>query len=540
MTFLFRKAIGLLLLFTAETAQATDFNITDFGAVPGTGTLQTTFIQAAIDSAERSGGGTVQVPAGVFLSSTLFLKDNITLEIQKNGVLKGAVTVNKYPDVFPAVRSYTDRYPQRSLIYAEGKRNIALTGEGTLDGNGMSLDFLLNEDDKPFGVRFIACTQVRYEGLTMKNSGFWMMHNLNCDSVVMRNLRIINHNFGNGDGINIDGSRHVLVENCFVDSNDDPMVIKTTNLGEASDIEVRNCTFATYSRAIKVGTETYGPVRNVHIHDCEVKYSIYGPFGDRFAGDCGIQLSIVDGGSMDNVLVENITIKGVQTPVFIRLGDRSEPFEAGGPDPSTGFLQNVILRNITAEAASGVTGSITGIPGFPVKNILLQNIELTVPGGEGPVPDGYTVPENIGSKPAFDMFGEYLPAYGFYVRHADSLVFDRVCITTQDPDQRSAIHFEDTSRVQLTPCLITGIKQTSYLNVDVYPNPVSAELCVQLPLPFSDGRYAVSDILGKIQLEGAFGGREFRAEMRHLSPGSYTMIIYDTQGRLMSTRVVKH
>jgi len=516
------------------------YNIIDFGAVSGNGTLQTIPIQAAIDSAERAGGGTVLIPQGVFLTSTLFLKDNVILEIAKNGTLKGASKVNQYPDVIPTLRSFTDRYPQRSMIFAEGKKNIGIRGEGTLDGNGLSLDFVLNSDDKPFGVRFISCTNVLYEGITMKNSGFWMMHNLNCDSLTIRNLKLTNHNFGNGDGVNIDGSRHVLVENCIIDSNDDPLVIKTTNLAAAENIVVRNCTFATYSRAIKVGTETYGPVRNVHIHDCAVKYSTAGPFGDRFPADCGIQLSIVDGGEMDNILVENIQIKGVQTPIFIRLGDRGEPFQEGGPRPPMGSLKNVVVRNITAEATSNITSSVTGIPGFPVRGITLQHIELTVPGGEGPVPDGYIVPENINSKPAFDMFGEYLPAYGLFIRHADSLIVENVCVTTKSPDLRPEWFWEDTSLVEALPCIISGIALPLSDIAIIYPNPAGDRLFFSLKKPGNKpGHYVITDVAGAKILVGKLSGSFGSIDVSKLPSGMYFFSWYDDMQKTATGKFIK-
>jgi hypothetical protein len=500
-------------------------NITDFGAAPNTGTLQTIHIQAAIDSAERSGGGTVLIPPGIFLSSTLFLKDNVNIEIQKNGILKGAANVNEYPDVIPSVRSYTDRYPQRSLIYAEGKRNIGIKGEGMLDGNGLSLDFVINSDDKPFGVRFISCTNVLYEGITMKNSGFWMMHNLNCDSLTIRNLKIINHNFGNGDGIDIDGSKHVVVDNCTVDSNDDALVIKTTNLGAAEDIEISNCTFATYSRAIKVGTETYGPVRRVHIHDCQVKFSTLGPLGSLLPGDCGIQLSIVDGGAMENVTVEDIIIKGVQTPIFIRLGDRNDPFENGGPQPLMGSLRKVILKNIIAEASGDIASSVTGIPGFPVVDVTLQNIDLKVPGGKDTVPPGYVVPENTSTKPGFDMFGDYLPAYGLYIRHADSITVQNVCVTATRADQRPEIHWEDTSNVQYSPCIATSIIERSIEEKKIFPNPVSAFLTVKNYALHS--HYVITNILGEIKMEGHFSEQQETINMANLPAGLYLLTLQE-------------
>ncbi|MDB5228815.1 MAG: hypothetical protein JWN78_3008 [Bacteroidota bacterium] len=518
---------ALFLVFLLHSAHAAVvLNITDFGATPGAGTLQTVYIQAAVDSAERAGGGTVIIPQGLFLSGTIFLKDNVMLEIAKNGILLGAASTSVYPNVIPAVRSYTDRYPQRSLIYAEGKKNIGIRGEGTLDGNGLSLDFLLNSHDKPLGVRFISCTHVLYEGITMKNSGFWMMHNLNCDTLTIRNLKIINHNFGNGDGIDIDGSRHVLVENCTADCNDDPMVIKTTNLGTAEDIEIRNCTFSTYSRAIKIGTETYGPVRKVYIHDCTVKQSTAGPLGSLVPGDCGIQLSIVDGGAMEDVTVENINIKGVQTPIFIRLGDRGDPFETGGPRPAMGSLHHVIMRNITAETSGDIASSITGIPGFPVRDITLQNIALTVPGGKGPVPAGDTVPENINGKPGFDMFGNYLPAYGLFIRHADSVVLQNVCITTTHPDQRPEIYWEDTAHVEISPCIATAVFQQPVDLIGIYPNPVTETLHIYLKNEKTPHeRFVISDVLGATKYLGNFTGNQLEINVADLNKGLYFLTV---------------
>lgn len=499
-------ATGLLfLLFLCGSGRVVGqvLDIRDFGAVSATGALQTTAIQAAIDSAERAGGGTVLIPQGVYLSSTLFLKDNVTLEIAKNATLKGATRVNQYPVVIPAIRSYADRYPQRSLIYAEGKRNITIRGEGTIDGNGLALDFLLNSDDKPFGIRFISCTNVLYEGVTLKNSGFWMMHNLNCDTLTIRNLTIINHNFGNGDGINIDGCRNVLVENCTVDSNNDPVVIKTTSPAAAEDIVVRHCTLSTYSRAIKVGTETYGPVRNIHIHDCVVKYSTAGPFGNFFPASCGILLSIVDGGLMENVVVENVSITGVQTPLLIRLGRRGQTYDPSVPPFPTGSLRNVSIRNVDIHAVSNITSSISGVPGHNLQNISLQNVTISVPGGLGAPLPGLIVPENVSSKPENDMFGEDFPSYGLFIRHVDTLMMENVCITARQPDGREELYFEDTSAVSYTPCYVTSLFDRGAHGVKVFPNPVKDRLFISLPEGMLAGaEWEVLDLLGRTWLKG--------------------------------------
>jgi hypothetical protein len=238
--------------------------------------------------------------------------------------------------------------------------------------------------------------------------------------------------------------------------------------------------------------------------------------------------------------VEDIQIKGVQTPIFIRLGDRGDPFENGGPEPPMGSLRNVVLRNITAEAASGITSSITGIPGFPVRNITLQNIDLTVPGGEGPVPDGYIVPENISSKPGFDMFGEYLPAYGLYIRHADSLILDHVCITTQNPDQRPEIHWEDTGNVKIIHCLITSVFSSLSFSATIFPNPVKQQLQISLKDSKTDhGNFVIADVLGTAKQSGSFSGKHFLIDVADLANGIYFLTVFDNGDPVAVGKFVK-
>lgn len=534
----------LLVLYLSLTiTQAQILNIEDFGAIAGSGKLNTTYIQAAIDSAESLGGATVLIPKGAFLSSTIFLKDNVTLEIAKGGTLRGAPKTNQYPDVkTTTIRSYGDTYPQRSLIYAEGKRNITLKGEGTIDGNGLSTDFLINADDKPFGIRFISCTNVLYEGLTLKNSGFWMMHNLNCDSVTFRNLQIINHSFGNNDGISVDGCRNVLVENCNVDSNNDPIVIKTMSIDAiAENIEVRNCVFATYSRAIKVGSETFAPAKNVYVHDCEVKYSTKGPFGSNFPGNCGILLSIVDGGSLDNVKIENIKIQGVNTPILIRLGDRAKTYSDTIPPLPAGTIENILLQNIQFKAASNITSSITGIPGHNLKNIQLKNIEIEIPGGGKVLDPNFVVPENISGKPEHDMFGDDLPSYGLFVRHIDGLVLENVCISTKKAEERPEFYFEDTSDVNITACgLVTSIQSKNYIGTIIYPNPSTDFIHIQFEQEMKNSIFSILDLNGRVVKTVKFEGKEINMDLKNISSGIYIIQVSNPLGIISTGKFLKN
>src|ERR1043165_4870802 len=118
-----------MLASAACTAQV--FNITNFGAVGNGSTMNTQAIQAAVDSCHNAGGGIVEVPAGNFLTATVFLKSNVTVHIAQGATITGSGNTSDYPDVVPLIRSYADNYTQRSVFYAEGEHNIAITGEGT-------------------------------------------------------------------------------------------------------------------------------------------------------------------------------------------------------------------------------------------------------------------------------------------------------------------------------------------------------------------------------------------------------------------------
>lgn len=117
-------------------AQKSDYNILNYGAVPDGKTLNTAAIQKAIDNCSENGGGTVFVPAGRFVSGTLRMRSNVNFHLSSGALLAGSRNLEDYPVVIPGIRSYTDNYTCRSLIYGENLRNISITGQGFIDGNG--------------------------------------------------------------------------------------------------------------------------------------------------------------------------------------------------------------------------------------------------------------------------------------------------------------------------------------------------------------------------------------------------------------------
>ena len=438
------KKVVLFLISTCLISglHAQTYLVTDYGALGDGSTLNTIAIQAAIDDCSANGGGDVVFESGNFVTGTIVLKNNVSLLIQAGVELRGSTSIDDYPDITPQIPTCINTYTKKTLIYAEGQHHIGIRGGGTINGQGASF---LGADTRPFGLRLVSCQNVVLENLSMRNSGFWMMNNLDVDTMVIRNVDIVNLTNSNNDGLSLDGCRNVLIENCTVDSNDDPLVIKTTSPALSENIEIRNCTVATWSRAIKIGTETLSGVRNVHIHDIDVVWSslAFPPFIG--VASCGINLAIMDGGFMENVVVEDITIESVETALVIRLGNGGRVWEEGLPPPAVGYLKDVIVRNVTVTQESNTTSSITGIPGFYAKNLQLENVVINFPGGQENLGSGFVVPENETERPENTIFGDVLPAYGLYIRHVDSLQLNNVCFNWQDVDGRPGIIMEDVT-----------------------------------------------------------------------------------------------
>lgn len=534
---LLTATILLLSIFGLSRAQI--FDITTYGAVGDGSTMNTAAIQAAIDACNNAGGGTVQVPPGNFLTATVFMKDNVTISIDSGATITGSPNISDYPDITPGILSYTDHYTQRSVFYAEGKHNIGITGKGTFQGNGISISFLSNSGNRPYGFRFISCTNVRYEGLTMLNSGFWMMHNQNIDTLLIKNIRIVNQNLGNGDGISIDGCKNVVVDSCTADCNDDPIVIKTTSLSAAENISISNCTVMSYSRAIKIGTETHGPFRNIHIKNITVKISNTAAIPAK----CGINLSVVDGGSMENVLLENINMTGIKVPFSIRLGNRGRKYTDTASTPPVGFLRNVELRNITATATTNVTSSITGIPGYAAKNIRLKNIDITFPGGAPAVDSAFVVPENESAGPEATMFGDTLPSYGIFIRHVDSIQLCDVTFHPQLADNRPEYIFDDVAHVDTTwGCNISGLVnyQSESSSLAVYPNPFGWDnFNVVVDGDYRGGRIVISNLTGQQIQQLLITDKVTMVSAGNWPKGVYLITVEDSKHTRMNKMVVK-
>jgi len=446
-------ALMLMCLLPMGAVQAEEriIDVRAFGAVGDGETLDTQAIQRAIDHAHKSGGGTVLFPTGgEFLTGTLMLKSNVTLHVARDAVIRGTREREHYPDMLPDEETYGGyRFGRHALIQAIDAENVGIKGEGVIDGDGVGITV-----NRHRILHFFRCTNVHVRDVTLKNPASWTQWYLESDHVHVDNVTVRSFNLDphqpNGDGINISGCRNVLIENMDIAAEDDGIVLKSVSLRPMDNVVIRNNTVKSNINAIKIGTETHGPVRNVHVHDNRV----------TFAGRAALTVQCVDGGHVENITFEDITIDKANTPIFLRLGGRLRAIP-DQPDPEVGTLRNVTFRRITCAAytmilppnvtrAPHLGSAITGIPGHMIENVVLEDLDFVYPGGIADRDATYAnVPERPRTYPNPDRFGN-LAAYGLYFRHVRGVTMNNVRIRYEESDRRSAIVFHNAHDVRIS------------------------------------------------------------------------------------------
>jgi polygalacturonase len=430
--------MALLCLFTTTSVFGAEnvYDVRDYGAKPDGKTLSTKSIQKAIDECAKQGGGTVYFPPGTFLSGTIYMKSNVTLRLDTGSTLLGSTNLKDYPPTVQAFRSYTDSYTDKSLIYGEKLQRIAITGNGTIDGQGRA--FKGPYKVRPYMIRIIQCQNVLVKDVTIQNSPMWVQHYLACDDVLIDRITVRSHVNGNNDGIDIDSCHRVIISNCNVDSQDDAIVLKSTSARSCRNVTVSNCVLRSTCNALKMGTESNGGFQNIVITGCSI-------YDTHLAG---IALEIVDGGTMDRVVVSNISMNGVGAPIFLRLGNRARPFKKDMEKPKIGVMRNVTISNIEATGANPTGCAISGLPGHKIENVTLSNLRLSFEGGGNKQNAARAVPENPTDYPEYSMFGR-LPAYGLYCRHVKGLKLRNIQLQLDKSDQRHALVAEDCENISI-------------------------------------------------------------------------------------------
>jgi polygalacturonase len=415
------------------------FDVRAYGAKGDGKTFDTKAIQAAIDSCTKSGGGRVVLAGGTFLSGTIELKSRVNLEIESGATLLGSTDLADYPSHIPALRSYTDNYTEKSLIYAEKQEYVSITGLGTIDGQGGAKPFLQKPyKQRPYLIRVIECKNVTVRGITLRNSAMWTHHYLGCEDVLIDGITVWGHANDNNDGVDIDSCEKVRIANCDINCIDDAICLKATAARPCRYVTVTNCVLRTLCNGIKCGTESNGGFQDVVISNCAI-------YDTRLAG---IAIEMVDGGALERFLVSGITMKNVKGGIFVRLGNRARPITKDGATPPMGTMKDVVIRDVLATGVSALGCSVTGLPGHPVRNITLEGIHINYAGGGSAESIAREVPEQPAHYPEHTMFGQ-LPAYGFYVRHAENVQFRNFDLSYEKDDPRPAMVCDDVKDLDL-------------------------------------------------------------------------------------------
>ncbi len=416
-----------------------------FGYVPGQ--LATKAIQAAVDAAAKAGGGTVRLAHGDYVSGTIDLKSRVRLDIARGARLLGSLDLKDWPERVAKRRTVQDTNMgmNQSLIFAEGCEDIALTGEGTIDGRGANFhgdETIHGTPGRPFILRIIDCRRIHVAGLHLIDSPCWMQNYLNCDDLLIEDLTVENQANFNNDGCDIDGCRNVIARRCHFNSGDDAMCFKGAAQAPTENVLVEDSTFISSCNALKLGTDSQSVFRNVLAR----RLTLGGPTQEmrRIKGVgaiSAISWEIVDGGHAENILAQDITIIRARSPLFMRIDDRGR-VQPDQPKPPAGTLRRVVFDRIRG-SDNGPRGSFfLGIPARRIEDVVIRDMHIDTAATTGPAPDQATIPEMYNLYPDAEMLKDYggmAPAYGLWARHIDGLTLVDFNVRTSRPDPRPMV-----------------------------------------------------------------------------------------------------
>lgn len=466
-----QNLLFLLIMFSISLSeQAKDYNASVFGVKSNGTTLNTNSIQKGIDYISASGGGSLVFYVGRYLTGTIYLKSNVIIRLEEGAILVGSLNPLDYQENF----NWT------ALIFALNQENIGITGKGVIDGQGSQVANNLvdlihkgvisdplrydrpRETIRPQNIYFRGCRNVTIKGILMKDPGSWNQQYDQCRNVIIDGINVDSKSYWNNDGIDIVDCDSVRVTNSYFDSADDGICLKSHSPDfVCQNVYVHNNTIRTSANGIKFGTASYGGFRNIKIIN-NLVFDTY-----RSA----ITFAAVDGGFVENVIVDSLRSINTGNVIFLRIGERREG--------KKGRMTNISISNVYAEVPSTKPdagynyegpvedlprnispSSIVGMPDAMIENVNLKNIEIIYPGGGNPLyakiglNELDKVPELASGYPEFSMFKE-LPAWGFYLRHAKGITFEHVTLSCAKKDYRTAFVMDDVHEVK-----ITGLKVT--------------------------------------------------------------------------------
>lgn len=365
---------GLVLMTNTLICQAKVVSVLDFGAVKDGKTQCRREIQKAIDSCYENGGGTVCFPAGDYLCGTIHLKDNIILKLEAGATIWGSRKIEDYDDIDVC---YSDIKPH-FLLYGNEIKNFTIEGQGTINGNGDAFWATDLKPVRPKTVHIRKSSNITIKDITIKDSACYNVWLLGCDNVNIDGISIINpHNSPNTDGLDIDCCNNVRISNCYIDTGDDAIALKSDSYRLCEDkacekIAVTNCNLRTSCCAIRVAYEGDSPIRdctfsNLTIFDTDTGIDIISilPEKDSF----GIKMA--EGAKIERLNFSDIVMDKVNYPIYMWLGKARE-------GELKGFIRDISINNVTAYARN--CSYIGGMSEKKIENVSLNNINLILYG----------------------------------------------------------------------------------------------------------------------------------------------------------------
>jgi len=481
-------------LNAADLSVKNTFNVRDFGAVGDGKNLDSPAVNKTIEAAAAAGGGTVVVPAGTYLSGSIHLQSNIHLLIDAGATILGAPQkLHAYDETEPYnFGGYQDGghcYFHNSLIWGENLTNVFISGNGMINGGGLVrddkiLDRMSGSDNwqspntniySPvrLGNKAIAlklCKNVLIRDVTIFHGGHFAILVTGCDNMTVDNVTMDTDR----DGIDIDCCRNTMVSNCRINSpGDDGLCPKSTYaLGRpviTENLTIVNCQVSGFKEGtlldgtmiprpggngrIKFGTESSGGFRNCTVANC------------TFRACKGLALEEVDGGILENITINNISMMDVVNyPIYITTGKRNRT-----PGLTTvSRIKNILISNVVATGIDRTSGiQINGLPEQPIEGVRLENIRLIYKGGGTREQAGNTLKE-LGTGYPEPRTKDVTPAYGLFARHVKDLELANINLSFMEADFRPAIECVDVNGLEIDNFkarLAEGVAASKFENV---------------------------------------------------------------------------
>lgn len=431
------------------------FNVKDFGASGDGINKDKSSFERAILECERYGGGTIYVPAGIYLIGPIHLKSNMTLYIESGAVLKFSQDIDDYQTVYTRWEGEEGEV-YSPLIYGKGVENVSIVGFGTIDGQGM-VWWKLHKERKlryprPRTISFYKSRNITIDGIRIVNSPSWTINPIECENITVNNVKIQNpYDSPNTDGINPESCKGVRISNCYIDVGDDCITLKsgTEDCKEkipCENVTITNCIMAHGHGGLVIGSEMSGGVRNVVISNC------------IFEGtDRGIRIKTRRGrgGIVEDIRVSNIIMKDVMCPfafyMYYHCGKGGQEKRVWDKslypiDETTPIVRRIYLSDIIVRQARAAAGFLYGLTEMPIEDVVFSNIVIDM--ADNPNPE----------IPAMMSFLEPMAKRGFILNTVKNIKLLNVSVNRQDGP---AFEFKNCEGIELYRCKSNGERDYS-------------------------------------------------------------------------------